>query len=406
VSRRSTLVALLCGAGLTLAAQSILGIDAAEAGRSGLTKEGFNAALDTVLDRYVDPVDQSRVLAVALKQVVGGLDEHSHYLTASERKALGRRALGSSGVITRLHRAEPGSRRAAWIEVAAVLPDSSAAKVGIEAGDQILRIGDHEAALMLSQAEVEGLLSGVEGETVELVVQRRSEATPRAMAVTLGSPQAGALVEARLVEKAGKKHAHVVIRAFRGGVGATVQRSLAELRRAAGAEGLAGIILDVRGNPGGDVQEAVAIADLFVAEGVLVRTRGRGGQILREELAHRAGTDETTRLVVVQDRRSASASELLAIALQDHGRAQVVGERSYGKGTVQDVIGMPDGSVLTLTIARYFSPHDKMVDGNGVEPDIHVALPETIASRELPEVAMEAALRGLAQVDRAPRSSG
>ena len=92
-----------------------------------------------------------------------------------------------------------------------------------------------------------------------------------------------------------------------------------------------------------------------------------------------------------------SASELLAATLQDHRRAHVIGERSYGKGTVQDVIGMPDGSVLTLTIARYFSPKDRVIDGNGVDPDIHVNLPQTtLAGRELPEVAVQAALRGLA----------
>jgi carboxyl-terminal processing protease len=138
---------------------------------------------------------------------------------------------------------------------------------------------------------------------------------------------------------------------------------------------VAGIILDLRGNPGGDVPEAVMIADMFIPEGVLVRTRGRGGQILREERAHPAGSDSALPLVVLQDQRSASASELLAVALQDHGRARVVGERSFGKGTVQDVIGLHDGSLLTLTIARYFSPKDRLIDGNGVEPDVRVALP-------------------------------
>ena len=125
-----------------------------------------------------------------------------------------------------------------------------------------------------------------------------------------------------------------------------------------------------RANVRRDVPEAVMIADMFLAEGVLVRTRGRGGQILREERAHPDGSDCDMPLVVLQDHGSASASELLAVALQDHGRARVVGERSYGKGTVQDVIGMHDGSQLTLTIARYFSPKDRLIDGNGVEPDV------------------------------------
>jgi carboxyl-terminal processing protease len=147
---------------------------------------------------------------------------------------------------------------------------------------------------------------------------------------------------------------------------------LADLRRDAEG-GLAGIILDLRGNPGGEVAEAVIVADLFIAEGVLVRTRGRGGVIMREEFATAAGTDRTTPLMVLQDRRSASAAELLAVALQDHGRAKVVGEPSFGKGTVQEVIGIPDGSLLTLTVARYYSPKDRKIDGKGVEPDVALA---------------------------------
>jgi carboxyl-terminal processing protease len=113
---------------------------------------------------------------------------------------------------------------------------------------------------------------------------------------------------------------------------------------------------------------------LFVAHGILTRTRGRGGRILREELAHDAGTDADTPLVVVQDRHTASAAELLTAALRDNGRAKSVGERSYGKGTVQEVLGMPDGSVLKLTIARYFSPKDTAIDGVGVAPDVELSL--------------------------------
>src|SRR5690606_37896664 len=178
---------------------------------------------------------------------------------------------------------------------------------------------------------------------------------------------------------------------FRPGTGELVKQALAELRRSAGKRGLAGVILDVRGNPGGEVQEAVLVADLFIEEGVLTRTRGRGGVILREELATAAGTDVETPLVVLQDRRSASAAELLAVALQDNGRARVIGERSFGKGTVQEVIGIADGSLLTLTVARYFSPGDRAIDGRGVEPDV-------VLSRPVGEAALTAAARELASM--------
>ncbi len=397
--RASTLLGLLAGVGLTLAFQSAGSIKQAEAGHAELTRGHFDSAIDTVLDRYVDPVDRSRVLALALKHVVSGLDEHSHFLTAAERRSIKKRGRGgTAGMTVHLHRDESDAdnRKPAWLEVTTVFPDSPAARIGLRAGDQILTINGHDIAFMLSQAEVQGLLAGRPGETIQLSVQQQANPAPRALSLTLARTNAKFLVESHLLERSGSKHAHIVIRAFRSGVGEQVKRSLTELRRAAGSAGLAGIILDLRGNPGGDVKEAVAIAALFVSEGVLVRTRGRGGLILREETAHAGGSDESTRLVVLQDRHSASASELLASTLQDHGRASVIGERSYGKGTVQDVIGMPDGSLLTLTIARYFSPKDRVIDGNGVDPDIHVALPATGSGRELPEIAVQAALRGLA----------
>src|SRR5690606_35849407 len=105
---------------------------------------------------------------------------------------------------------------------------------------------------------------------------------------------------------------------------------------------------------------------------------------------HAAGTDTATPLVVLQDRHTASAAELLAVALQENGRAKIVGERSYGKGTVQDVIGLDDGSLLTLTIARYFSPQDRRIDGNGVAPDVHVIVHDDDAR------ALDAAIEHLA----------
>ncbi len=253
-----------------------------------------------------------------------------------------------------------------------MLPESPAARANLHPGDRILNISGHQTAFMLSQAEVETLLVGRDGETIELTVQRRSAPAPTNVPLVLsGLPKSA--VEAHLVTSAGRKYAHVRVHAFRSGTAEALKRTLKDLHRASG-DGPAGIILDVRGNPGGEVSEAVMIADMFLSEGVVVRTRGRGGQILREERARPAGSDTTLPLVVLQDRRSASASELLAIALQDHGRARIVGERSFGKGTVQEIIGLGDGSQLTLTIARYFSPKDHLIDGHGVTPDVPVVL--------------------------------
>lgn len=381
VSRARTCLAFILGAATMWAIQRAE--PEAEASRQ-LGADAFGKALRTVLDRYVDPVEPGQILADSLKRIVSGLDRHSHYLTAEERLLLRQRGRGgTAGMMVEFSRAEPGARKPAALEIVSVLPGSPADKAGLQPGDYVLAIRGQEVAFMLSRAEVEVLLAGGDGETLEMTVQRRRDAAPTQVSVVLSGKERP-VVEGALVERAGKKFAHVRIRAFRAGVADSVRTTLKELRRSAGTE-LAGAVLDLRGNPGGDVSEAVVLADSFVAEGVLVRTRGRGGQILREEKATAPITDTTTPLVVLQDRRSASASELLAVALQDHGRAKVVGEKSYGKGTVQDVIGLDDGSVLTLTIARYFSPKDRLIDGVGVNADVDVDMSK-------PEAALEAAI--------------
>jgi carboxyl-terminal processing protease len=385
VSRARTCLAFILGAATMWAIQRA---EPEAAASRQLGADAFGKALRTVLDRYVDPVEPGQILADSLKRIVSGLDRHSHYLPAEERQLLRQRGRGgTAGMMVEFSRAEPGARKPAALEIVSVLPGSPADRAGLQPGDYILAIRGQEVAFMLSRAEVEVLLAGGDGDTLEMTVQRRRDAAPTSVSVVLSGKERP-VVEGALVERAGKKFAHVRIRAFRAGVADSVRTTLKELRRSSGAGELAGVVLDLRGNPGGDVGEAVVIADSFVGEGVLVRTRGRGGQILREEKATAATTDMTTPLVVLQDRRSASASELLAVALQDHGRAKVVGEKSYGKGTVQDVIGLDDGSVLTLTIARYFSPKDRLIDGVGVNADVDVDMSK-------PEAALEAALAAL-----------
>jgi carboxyl-terminal processing protease len=358
--------------------------DAHAGGRSKLARDGFQEALDTVFERYVEPVNEPDLLAGALEHVVAGLDPHSHYLSADERATLRRKARGGhSGLAVVMHTQacdseQPchGAKRAArWLEVIAVESGSPADKAGIAPGDHILELRNRSVEQLSSQLEADTLLLGAVGETMAMRVQRRGEPTPERMQLRL-SAATSKTVRAHLVDAGGdRKVAHVVIRAFRSGTGEQVKKTLASLERAAGAPGLAGIVLDMRGNPGGEVDEALVIADLFIAGGILTRTRGRGGRILREEKAHANGTNDHTPLVVLQDRHSASAAELLSVALAEHGRAKIVGERSYGKGTVQEVHGLPDGSVLTLTIARYHSPKDHLIEGRGVAPDIRVQNP-------------------------------
>lgn len=394
LSRSSLVFGVMLGvAGTLMVQRAIPEADAGKPKQGPLERKEFHATLDVVLDRYVEPVDTPEVMARGLKHMVSGLDPYSHYLTAAERaRAQKLQHQGAeAGLVTALHH----DGRGAELEIIAVHPGSPAAKLGLGAGDRIVEIRGEPAEHMLSNVEAQLLLGGAPGERLELVLERG--AGPEQLQIELAKPDAASLVSFELLEESGQAIGMIEIHGFRSGTGERVKRALAELRRSAGTRGLAGVILDVRGNPGGEVTEAVLVADLFVEEGVLTRTRGRGGVILREELATAAGTDNETPLVVLQDRRSASAAELLAVALQGNGRAKVVGERSFGKGTVQEVIGIPDGSLLTLTVARYFSPSDRLIDGRGVDPDIELERLAgdagiDAAAREL--VAMQADARG------------
>ncbi len=335
-------------------------------------RDAFHQALDAVLDRYIEPIDGATLLATGLKHMVAGLDAHSHFFTADERKALRKQAQGGAPGLA-VHLYVPRGAHEPVLEVVGVLPGSAAAKVGLAPGDHILEIRGRDVTRVLSQAEVEGLLMGSVAERVSLRVQRRGDAAPRDIELKLARTRREVVAgELRAVADSDGHPAHaavIQIPVFRKGVGEAIKKRLAALRRAAGPGGLDAIVLDLRGNPGGDVDEALVVADLFIDAGILTRTRGRGGRILREERAHAAGTDTATALVVLQDRHTASAAELLTAALRDNGRARSIGERSYGKGTVQEVMGLPDGSVLKLTIARYFSPKDQVIDGVGLEPD-------------------------------------
>lgn len=380
------------GVATTAALLAVFGVGPQAAGTPPLERSAFNHAVDAVLGRYYLPVDEAAVLSAGLRAMLAQLDPHSHFLSAAERKALRKRASGGVTGLSVALRRDAGRRH---LEVLAVAPDSPAHREGVRPGDHVVRIGDRDVGVLESQIEAELLLAGAVGDEIALLVQSRDRPEPRELALVLDKLRTK-MVESAIVEDAnGRKYVHMVIRRFGPESGDAFNRALATRQRALG-DALAGVVIDLRGNPGGEVNEALIVADHFIERGVLTRTRGRGGRILREESAHAGGTDGATRLVVLQDRHSASASELLAVALQDHRRALVVGERSYGKGTVQEVLGLADGSVATFTIARYYSPNDRLIDGEGVAPDVQVLLTPATPAAGVVDEGLAAALDAFA----------
>lgn len=372
MKRRIGAVGFALGVVCTLVATSALGPGPRAASAPRLDRAGFDQAVDAVFSRYYEPLDEAALLSAGLAAMLAQLDPHSHFMSAADRKALRRhKHSGETGLAVAMR--TDASSHARRLEVLAVAPDSPAAREGVRPGDAVVEIAGKPVDALPSQRDAELLLVGAVGDEVALLVQPSDGKSPREVELVLARPSTKVLDTAIVRDAAGRSFVHVVLRRFGAESGDAFKRAI-EARRHALGKDLAGIIIDLRGNPGGEVGEALVIADAFVADGVLMRTRGRGGRILREEIAHGPGTDTKTPIVLLQDRHSASASELLAAALQDRKRARIVGERSYGKGTVQEVMGLPDGSVATFTIARYYSPEDRLVDGTGVAPDVAVAL--------------------------------
>ena len=388
VSLRSFLLGALVGAGTVVATSAT----ADRGSAPGSDVDGLYRGIEAIFQRYVDPVDRGRLMAVALKHMAAGLDTHSYFLTAAERRALANRDQGADAGIDLALRESAQGRR---FEVIAVHDLATA----VQPGDRVIAINGVSTASLLTLVEAQALLRGAQGDHVRLRVRRAGHDHE----VTLQMKKARQRdVEGHLWSDSQRSIAVVCIHAFRRGTGARVRKQLRELRRRAGRQhALSGVVLDLRGNPGGEVDEALIVADTFVAGGILTRTRGRGGVILREELAHARDTDDQTPVVILQDRHTASAAELLAAALKDHGRARVVGERSYGKGTVQEVLGFRDGSRLTFTVARYFSPNDRTIDGIGIEPD-HALPVELLQSRSR----QQAVTAAIGQLPPKPDSNG
>jgi carboxyl-terminal processing protease len=270
--------------------------------------------------------------------------------------------------------------------IAEVLSDTPASRAGLVAGDRIVKI-DGVVTAGQDGGESTARLRGKPGTQVVMEIERKNasgtgyEATPRAITITREIIRVTAVDSMALAPGL----AYVHIKQFQERTDQEVVAALEAHKKQYGK--IDGLVLDLRGNPGGLLDQAVRVADLFIASGVIVTTRGRGGKKLEEETAHDAGTWTGFPIVCLINGQSASASEIVAGALQDHGRALLLGTRSYGKGSVQSVIPLEDGSGLKLTIARYYTPNGRSIQERGIDPDVEVEQldPERAAKAKVDE---------------------
>ena len=351
----------------------------------------FARALTLIEQHYVRPVDDQELVYASIRGLVAELDPHTTFLPPREAKLLREDiegAFGGVGMTVVLGRDPDGTR---FLDVRDVIPDSPADDAGIEPGHRVVRIDGKPIAHFPDLQRAITTIRGKPGTPIKITVEDPAKGVVRTVTLTRAVIDPPA-VEVRYL---GDGIGVLRLRDFTEAATREVREGLAELKQRSGKTGVRGVVLDLRDNGGGLLDEAIGIADIFISEGVIVRTRARRGVVVDEARARRAGTNSSVPLVVLVNKGSASASEIVAGALQDHGRAVVVGERSYGKGSVQSPFELGDGSLLKLTIALYYTPDDRLIQAAGIVPDVFVGagVPEEVGQRRdsRPEISPERA---------------
>ena len=323
----------------------------------------LSRALAYIESSYVEPVGEQKLVYGAVRGMLQSLDPHSMFLSPQEFRELREDTEGEfTGVGIEIEVSSDG-----LLTVIAPIEGSPAAAAGIKSGDKIVKINgvDAEGFSILDSAK---RLRGKPGTDVTLTIERKGWKEPRDFKLTRAHIKLNT-VEGRLVAPG---YGVVRLRQFVEGAATETAAAVRKLE-ADNKAPLAGLVLDLRDNPGGLLDEGTGVADLFLSDGQVVSTRGRGGMMLDDV---RAGSSEDVAvgvpLVVLINEGSASASEIVAGALQDRGRAAVLGTQSFGKGSVQTVIPLDDGSALKLTIARYYTPSGRSIQGRGITPDMVV----------------------------------
>lgn len=312
--------------------------------------------MSAVENHYVDAVSPESLVYGAARGAVLALDAHSDFFAPEDYQSLLSNTEGEyAGIGIELGEGDGEPR------VVTVFEDSPAAKAGIAPGDRLVTIDEQEVS-GLSFDGIQRLLRGPVGTKVVIHIRRGEGAAPRAFTVVRGWIRIAPLEDHAL---GGGAH-YVHVKSF----SRRVTHDLETLLRR--KQPLSGLVLDLRGNPGGLFDEAVAMCDLFLDGGPIVSVVGRGGRVMDEQRAHSRNTQPPYPIAILIDGGSASAAEVVAGALRDRGRARLFGTRSYGKGSVQSIVDLSDGSGLKLTIARYYTPSGKRIDGHGVDPDTAV----------------------------------
>lgn len=338
----------------------------------------FNEVLDIIEKNYVEDVDSKTLLQGAINGMVKSLDPHSLYMTPEMYKDLEvdtRGVFGGIGI-------EIGIKNQV-LTVISPLEDTPAHRAGIQAGDQIIRI-DGKSTKDIAIMEAVKRLRGPRDSKVTLTIVRDQDMTKmRDVTLTRAIIKIQSVKHRILEDRIG----YVRLAAFNERTADDLRKALKDLD-ASKEKPLKGLVLDMRNNPGGLLTQAIDVSDLFLRTGVIVSTKGKTKNMETQSVARDQGVEPTCPLVVLVNEGTASAAEIVAGALQDNGRAMLLGTQTFGKGSVQTVIPLEDGSALKLSTAKYYTPKGRSIQAEGILPDVAVKPLKLAEDAEGPEGAL------------------
>jgi len=315
--------------------------------------------IERVKSEYVDPIDDDELLDNAIRGMVGDLDPHSQFLDADEYRDIRISTTGSyTGIGIEVGEVD------GQVRIITPIPGSPAARSGLRSGDIIVAV-DGVAIDPEHLHATTSQMRGRAGTKLGITVQRDGEN------VTYDLRRELIRVASVHYEALGDGYGYVRVNQFSETTARELGRAVDSLQDANGAM-LSGLVLDLRNNPGGVLDAAVDVADLFLDSGVIVSAEGRSAESRFRHSAHRGDILDGAELVVLVNQGSASASEIVAGALQDHARAVIVGTRTFGKGLVQTVMPLSQGRAIKLTTSRYYTPSGDSIQGTGITPDVYI----------------------------------
>jgi carboxyl-terminal processing protease len=322
----------------------------------------FGEVLDRVRSDYVEKPDDKKLVRSAIDGMLSALDPHSSYLDPEEVEQMQAEAEGEFGGLGLEVTADKGS-----IEVVAPIAGTPAAKAGLRTGDRITELDGAPIAGMTLDDAIKKMRGPVHN-PITLTINRQGRA-PFAVRIIRR------MIRIKSVSyKAERDVGYIDVSSFSERTPVELIKAVLSLKKQIGPK-LAGYVLDLRNDPGGLLEAAIAVSDDFLERGAIVTTRGRASDASERANATPGDITDGKRLVVLINGASASASEIVAGALQDHRRATLVGTRTFGKGSVQTIIPLDDGGALRLTTARYYTPSGRSIQAEGIEPDVVIEEP-------------------------------